>query len=322
MNLWQVWPTPSDTKMKSLSVEGVAVVAGVADGKRNVVGGDLVADLSRGLDDGLDDRGVGNGTDRGKGSRGDNWGSGVGESGENLRVSLPLHNGVGKGQSVAKTVVAETSVSHSGNSRGSNDWMVDNRADRGVVDQGGGGRKNGGTSSNDSRVSLSIPLHNSVGQGESVAKTMVAKTSISDSSNSGGGNHGVVDHRAHRGVVDQRGGGGEDSGASGNDGGVSLSLPLAIVAEAVVANGNRNSVCSNFMADLGRSHLNRLDDRVAGNSTNGGKAESCGSCDHRGSGVRESGENLRVGLRGGRGRGNNCLRLKVLVSVRFFLGTY
>ena len=290
----------------------------VADGKRNVVGGDLVADLSRGLDDGLDHRGVSDGTDRGKGSRGDNWGSSVGESGENLRVSLPLHNSVGKGQSVAKTVVA--SVSHSGNSRGSNDWMVDHRADRGVVDQGGGGGKNGGTSSNDSRVSLSIPLHNSVGQGESVAKTMVA--SISDSSNSGGGNHGVVDHRAHRGVVDQGGGGGEDSGASGNDGGVSLSLPLAIVAEAVVANGHGNSVCSNFMADLGRSHLNRLDDRVAGNSTNGGKAKSCGSCDHRGSGVRESGENLRVGLRGGRGRSNNCLRLKVLISVRFFLGTY
>merc|ERR1711994_182863 len=285
MNLWQVWPTPSDTKMKSLSVEGVAVVSGVANGKRNMVGGDLVADLSRGLDDGLDHRGVSNGTDRGKGSRGDNWGSSV-----------------GKGQSVAKTVVAETSVSHSGNSGGSNDWMVDHRADGGVVDQGGGGRKNGGTSSNDSRVSLSIPLHNSVGQGESVAKTMVA--SISDSSNSGGGNHGVVDHRAHRGVVDQRGGGGEDSGASGNDGGVSLSLPLAIVAEAVVANSHGNSVCSNFMADLGRSHLNRLDDRVAGNSTNGGKAESCGSRDHRGSGVRESGENLRVGLRGGRGRGN------------------
>ena len=290
----------------------------VADGKRNVVGGDLVADLSRGLDDGLDHRGVSDGTDRGKGSRGDNWGSSVGESGENLRVSLPLHNSVGKGQSVAKTVVA--SVSHSGNSRGGNDWMVDHRADRGVVDQGGGGGKNGGTSSNDSRVSLSIPLHNSVGQGESVAKTMVA--SISDSSNSGGGNHGVVDHRAHRGVVDQGGGGGEDSGASGNDGGVSLSLPLAIVAEAVVANGHGNSVCSNFMADLGRSHLNRLDDRVAGNSTNGGKAKSCGSCDHRGSGVRESGENLRVGLRGGRGRSNNCLRLKVLISVRFFLGTY
>ena len=299
------------------------MVAGVADGKRNVVGGDLVADLSRGLDDGLDHRGVGNGADRGKGSRGDNWGSSVGESGvtnndSRVSLSLPLHNSVGKGQSVAKTVVA--SVSHSGNSRGSNDWMVDHRADRGVVDQGGGGGKNGGTSSNDSRVSLSIPLHNSVGQGESVAKTMVA--SISDSSNSGGSNHRVVDHRAHRGVVDQGGGGGEDSGASGNDGGVSLSLPLAIVAEAVVANSHGNSVCSNFMADLGRSHLNRLDDRVAGNSTNGGKAKSCGSCDHRGSGVRESGENLRVGLRGGRGRGNNCLRLKVLVSVRFFLGTY
>merc|ERR1719209_1965541 len=208
---------------------------------RNVVGGDLVADLSRGLDDGLDHRGVSNGADRGKGSRGDNWGSSVGESGvtnndSRVSLSIPLHNSVGKGQSVAKTVVA--SVSHSGNSRGSNDWMVD--------------------------------------------------------------------HRAHRGVVDQRGGGGEDSGASSDDGGVSLSLPLAIVAEAVVANGHGNSVCSNFMADLGRSHLNRLDDRVAGNSTNGGKAESCGSCDHRGSGVRESGENLRVGLRGGRGRSNNC----------------
>merc|ERR1712223_420922 len=161
--------------MKSLSVEGVVVVSGVANGKRNVVGGDLVADLSRGLDDGLDHRGVSNGADRGKGSRGDNWGSSVGES---------------------------------------------------------------GVTNNDSRVSLSIPLHNSVGKGESVAKTMVA--SISDSSNSGGGNHGVVDHRAHKGVVDQRGGGGEDSGASGNVGGVSLSLPLAIVAEAVVANSHGN----------------------------------------------------------------------------------
>ena len=40
--------------------------------------------------------------------------------------------------------------------------------------------------------------------------------------------------------------------------------------------------------------------------------------DNWGSSVGESGENLRVGLRGGRGRGNNCLRLKVLVSVRFF----
>merc|ERR1719340_513687 len=49
----------SDTKMKSLSVEGVAVVAGVANGHR----------------------GVGNSADRGKGSRGDNWGSSVGESG-------------------------------------------------------------------------------------------------------------------------------------------------------------------------------------------------------------------------------------------------
>merc|ERR1719340_502718 len=169
----------SDTKMKSLSVEGVAVVAGVANGHR----------------------GVGNSADRGKGSRGDNWGSSVGESGvtnndSRVSLSLPLHNSVGKGQSVAKTVVA--SVSHSGNSGGSNDWMVDHRADGGVVDQGGGGGENGGTSSNDSRVSLSIPLHNSVGQGESVAKAMVAKTSISDSSNSGGGNHGVVDHRAHR----------------------------------------------------------------------------------------------------------------------------
>ena len=151
------------------------------------------------------------------------------------------------------------------------------------------------------------------GVSESVVSESVSESMVADSD-------GSVDHWPDGRVVDQRGGGGEDSGASGNDGGVSLSLPLAIVAEAVVANGNRNSVCSNFMADLGRSHLNRLDDRVAGNSTNGGKAESCGSCDHRGSGVRESGENLRVGLRGGRGRGNNCLRLKVLVSVRFFLG--
>ena len=169
MNLWQVWLrlrlTPS--RVRSLSVVGVAAVAVVADSKGNVVGSDLMGDLSRSLNDSLDNRGVSHSTN---GSEG-----------------------------------------------------MDSREHRG----------------------------SSVGE------------------------------------------------SSENDSGVSLSLPLAIVAEAMVANSHGNSVCSNFMADLGRSHLNRLDDRVAGNSTNGGKAESCGSRDHGGSGVRESGENLRVGLRGG-----------------------
>merc|ERR1719341_444231 len=109
----------------------------------------------------------------------------------------------------------------------------------------------------------------------------------------------MVDHREDRGVVDQGGGWGEDLGVSSKHS--SISLPLAIVAMesiAVVANSNWDSVGSHLMADLSRGLNNRLDDRAAVNGTNWGSGVWEGS-------VRTQ-EQLRVGLRGGGGRGDDC----------------
>jgi len=220
----------------------------VADSDRDSVGSHLMADLSRGLNDSLDNRGVSHSTNGGKGmdSRG---------------------------------------ISH----RGSGVWE---------------GTKN------HSRVSLSVPLDNSMGKGKSVTKTMVAKTGITQSG-SGNNRGGMMDHREDRGVVDQGGGCAEDGGTSSNDG--RISLPLAVVvakAIAVVANSDGDSVGSHLMADLSRGHLDRLDDRVAGNSPNRGKAVGCRCSNHWGSGIWKGcmpcKEQLRVGLRGGRSRSNDC----------------
>jgi len=286
----------------------------VADSDRDSVGSHLMADLSRGLNDSLDNRGVSHSTNGGKGmdSRGiGHRGSGVWEGTKNhsgVSLSVPLDDSMGKGKSVAKAMVAKTSVTHSGNSRGMDQRGMDNRAHRGVVDQGGGCAEDGGTSSND--CGISIPLHD--GMGKPVAKTMVAKTSVTQTSITHSGNsRSMVDHREDRGVVDQGGGRGEDLGVSSKD--CSISLPLAIVAMesiAVVANSDRDSVGSHLMADLSRGHLNRLDDRGAVNSANRGKAEGCRCSNHGGSGVWEgwvsSKDHLRVGLRGGRSRSNDC----------------
>jgi len=311
MNLWQVWLTLSRTRNRSLSVEGVSTVSVVADSNGDRVGSHLVADLSRGLNDSLDNRGVSHSTNRGKGmdSRGDHWGSGVWEGSKNhsrVSLSIPLDNGVGKGKSITKTMVAKTGITHSGDSGSGNDRMMDHRADRGVVDQGGGSAEDCGASSNDSRIG--IPLDNGMGKGKSVAKTVVAKTVVADSGNSGSGNDRMVDHREDRRVVDQGGGSCEDLGVSSKD--CRISIPLAIVAMeaiAVVANSDRDSVGSHLMADLSRGHLNRLDDRGAVNSANRGKAEGCRCSNHGGSGVWEGCvKQLRVGLRGGRSRSNDC----------------
>jgi len=237
--------------MRSLSEVGVSTVSVVADGEGNVVGGDLVADLSGGLDDRLDNRVVSHGTNGGKGVDG----RGVSHRG----------SGVGEG------------------------------------------------TKNHSRVSLSVPLDN--GMGESVAKTVVAKTSVAQTSVTQSGNsRSVVDHREDRGVVDEGGGCSEHLGVSSKHS--SISLPLAIDAMesiasiSVVANSDRDSVGSHLMADLSRGHLNGLDNRVAGNGTNRGKAEGCRGSNNWGSGIWEGSvpckEKLRVGLRGGGGRGNDC----------------
>ena len=80
----------------------------------------------------------------------------------------------------------------------------------------------------------------------------------------------------------------------------------------MVADSDRDSVGSHLMADLSRGHLNGLDNRAAVNGTNRGKAVGCGGSNDWGSGIWEGSvrtqEQLRVGLRGGGGRGNDCLR--------------
>ena len=314
MNLWQVWLrlrlTPS--RVRSLSVVGVAAVAVVADSKGNVVGSDLMGDLSRSLNDSLDNRGVSHSTNGSEGmdSR-EHRGSSVGESSENdsgVSLSLPL------AVVVAKAMVAKAGVANSSNSRGGGDHrVVDDGKHRWVVDQGGGGSQDCGASGNDSGVSIGIPLDDGMSQGEPVAETVVAQTSVANSSNSRGGDHGVVDHREDRGVVDQRGGGSQDLGVSGKDCGISV--PLAIVAMeaiAVVANSDGDSVGSDLMADLSGGHLNGLDNRAAVHGTNRGKGVR--RSNHGGSGgIGESrSEKLGVGLGGGRGRGNDCLKNLVL----------
>merc|ERR1719273_2618362 len=302
MNLWQVWLrlrlTPS--RVRSLSVVGVAAVAVVADSKGNVVGSDLMGDLSRSLNDSLDNRGVSHSTNGSEGmdSR-EHRGGSVGESSKNnsgISLSLPL------AVVVAKAMVAKTSVANSSNSRGGGDHrVVDDGKHRWVVDQGVGGSQDCGASGNDSGVSIGIPLDDGMSQGETVAETMVAQTSVANSSNSRGGDHGVVDHREDRGVVDQRGGSSQDLGVSSKDCGISV--PLAI---AVVANSDGDSVGSDLMADLSGGHLNGLDNRAAVHSTNRGKGVRRSI--HGGSGgIGESrSEKLGVGLGGGRGRGNDC----------------
>merc|ERR550519_3182813 len=153
MNLWQVWLrlrlTPS--RVRSLSVVGVAAVAVVADSKGNVVGSDLMGDLSRSLNDSLDNRGVSHSTNGSEGmdSR-EHRGSSVGESSKNdsgVSLSLPL------AVVVAKAMVAKTGVANSSNSRGGDHGVVDHREDRGVVDQRGGGSQDLGVSSKDCGVS-------------------------------------------------------------------------------------------------------------------------------------------------------------------------
>ena len=199
------------------SVSGVAVVA---DSDGDVVGGHLVADLSGGLDDGLDDRVVSHGADRVEKGRGVGHGeSGVGE-GESgvtvsksvsakeelgLGVSLPLHDtmsqrktGVSKSgvsqtgvskSSVSKTSVSKTSVSEAGVAEavggvGNGSHGVVNKGS--VVDERSGGGDDPGVAVKNSGVGL--PLDNVSGEGRqtgqrktSVSESGVSKTSVSKS---------------------------------------------------------------------------------------------------------------------------------------------
>ena len=111
----------------------------------------------------------------------------------------------------------------------------------------------------------------------------------------GGGGHGVGsigEGGEDRGVVDEGGGGSEDSGGSTKDGGLGISRSLAVVTEAVISNSHGDCVGSDFVADFGGSIHNTLDYGSMSHSSNRGE--------HWGSvGQSSIEEELRVSL--GRG---------------------
>ena len=221
MNLWQVWLTPSETRNRSLSVVRVSTISVVADSNGDMVGSHLVADLSRGLNDSLDNRDVSHSTNGGKGmdSRGNHWGMSVWEGAKNhsrVSLSVPLDNGVGKGKSVAKTMVAKTGITQSSNSgSGNNRGMMDHWEDRGVVDERGGGRDDPGAPGEDGRVGL--PL--------AVVAVAVAEVAIAVGGNGDGvgghlvgGHGGGLNDSLDHGVVGHGTVGSTDEGGRGDSG--------------------------------------------------------------------------------------------------------
>merc|ERR1719186_846314 len=124
----------------------------------------------------MDQRGMDDWEDRGVVDERGGCAEDGGTSSNDCGISIPLHDGVGK--SVAKTVVAKTSVTQtsitqSGNSRG----MVDDREDRGVVDEGGGCGEHLGVSSKHSSISLPLAIDTM----ESIASISVVANSDRDS---------------------------------------------------------------------------------------------------------------------------------------------
>merc|ERR1719431_985555 len=142
--------------------------------------------------------------------------------------------------------------------------MGDNRShgtERRVVDEGSGGSQDLGGSSQDKGISISRPL----------AKVMSSKPmAISKTKSTVGTNkRGMGKNRSHgteRRVVDEGSGGSQDLGGSRQDKGISIGRPLAKVmsskpmaiskiTEAMVADGNWDSVSSDLRADLSGGHL-------------------------------------------------------------------
>ena len=306
------------------SVSGVAVVA---DSDGDVVGGHLVADLSGGLDDGLDDSVVSHGADRVEKGRGVGHGeSGVGE-GESgvtvsksvsaeeelgLGVSLPLHDtmsqrktGVSK-SGVSQTGVSKSSVSEAGVAEavggvgnGSHD-VVDKGS---VVDERSGGGDDPGVAVKDSGVGL--PLDNVSGEGRQTGqrKTSVSESGVSKSGVSqtgvtktvkseavGGVGNGKGSHGVvdKGSVVDEGSGGGDDPGVAVKHGGVGLPLAVVSVAVAVVADSDGDVVGGHLVADLSGGLDDGLDDSVVSHGAD--RVEK-----GRGVGHGESGVAMTVG---------------------------
>jgi hypothetical protein len=143
----------------------------IANSNRDSMGGDFGLDLSWGYLHALDNRDMGHGTSSSKTSIGK---SSIGKSsirkttiGKELGISLglTLSNVVAIGKTIAIGTYHRGGM---GNNGGSN-----NRTDRSVVDERGGGGQDLGGSSKDGWVSISRPLANIV-TGETVAKAVVA----------------------------------------------------------------------------------------------------------------------------------------------------
>merc|ERR1719481_727916 len=108
-------------------------------------------------------------------------------------------------------------------------------------------------SSNQLRISLGLTLGNDMSSGEDTSETSIpsiGETSITKSRGSKDG--------SDRWVVDERGGGADYSGGSGEDGGVGLGRPLAVESESVISNSNRDGMGSNLGGDFCGGDLNIL----------------------------------------------------------------
>jgi len=166
-----IWLRAPLTKVaKVASIAETKTVVANSDGKG--VSGDLTADLGGGNLDTLHHRSVGNGTSGGKEGGSSVGKAGVGEAsvGEDLGISLSVGRPLANVVSV--TVGKAITISSRDNSRSSN---VGYREHGRVVDEGGGGSQDLGGTSEDGRVSLSLPLANVV---SSIAET---KTVVANS---------------------------------------------------------------------------------------------------------------------------------------------
>merc|ERR1719427_569066 len=129
------------------------------------------------------------------------------------------------------------------------------------------------------RVGLGIALSNHVGSGGQKASitevASVAKvTSVGGHRGDGGGDSNMGDGRR---VVDEGGGGGENTAGTSNNSGLGISGPLSVsVVESVVANCDGDGVGGDLLGDLGGTVNHRLDDRNVSHGTDRGTNQSGG----------------------------------------------
>merc|ERR1719361_565538 len=222
---------------------------------------------------------------------------GIREAGisEQLRVGLgiALSNHVGSGgQKASITEVASvTQMTSVGGNRGDSGMGDGGR----VVDEGGGsGQNTAGTSNNSG---LRIALSNDVGSGQAGVRqesSVAEVTSVGGHRGDCGGDSDMGDGGR---VVDEGGGGGENTAGTGNNSGLRISGPLSVsVVESVVANCDGDGVGGDLLGDLCGAVNHRLDDRDVSHGTDRGTNQS-------GGGKASVSEKLGVGLGGGQGQG-------------------